>query len=199
MSTDEGRVAMSRKSLDVLGRLLESNRKYLLSVAEGEMEDALRQKIAASDIVQDTLLEGFRDFHHFAGSTEDELRGWLRKALRHNVSNWRRRYVQCLKRSLGRELSGDAQGRSDPLLAGIPNNQRTASSIASAAEQAAVLTDLLQELPDDYQKVIRFRNWELMSFVEIGNTMNRSEDAVRMLWGRAMEELSALARKKYGE
>ena len=42
---------------------------------------------------------------------------------------------------------------------------------------------------DSQRNVIVWRNWEGASFAEIGRRLGRSEDAARMLYGRAMERL----------
>jgi DNA-directed RNA polymerase specialized sigma24 family protein len=54
-----------------------------------------------------------------------------------------------------------------------------------------VLYAALDALSADHRRVIVLRNLELRSFVEIGALMNRSADAVRKLWVRALEELQA--------
>jgi RNA polymerase sigma-70 factor (ECF subfamily) len=58
-----------------------------------------------------------------------------------------------------------------------------------AREQAQVLWRALERLPEDYRQVILFRFQEDRSFEEIGGLMNRSPDAARKLWSRAMERL----------
>ena len=68
-------------SREALGRVLEGCRRYLLGVAEGELDPDLRSKGGASDIVQETFLEAQRDFARFQGSSPEELRAWLRQVL----------------------------------------------------------------------------------------------------------------------
>ncbi len=47
---------------EALGDVLSRCRGYLLAMAQAEMQADLRPKAAASDLVQETLLEGQRDF-----------------------------------------------------------------------------------------------------------------------------------------
>src|SRR5690349_9880962 len=86
---------------DAQGRLLELYRNYLRLLARTQIDLALRVRLDASDLVQETLLEAHRDFRHFAGTTEKELLAWLRRILVRNladqvkhhkaqVRNWRR-------------------------------------------------------------------------------------------------------------
>lgn len=50
---------------------------------------------------------------------------------------------------------------------------------------------LLARLPADHPVVIELRYWKGLSFADIGTEMDRSADAVRKLWYRAIERLQA--------
>src|SRR5271163_4886949 len=79
-------------SRDALGGILEGCRRYLLAIAERQLDPDLRSKGGASDLVQETFLEAQRDFARFQGSSAEELRAWLRQVLLHNVGAFTRRY-----------------------------------------------------------------------------------------------------------
>ena len=78
-------------SREALGQVLQACRGYLLLLAERELDPDLRAKGGASDLVQGTFLEAQKDFAHFQGDSEDELRAWLRQVLLHNLANFTRR------------------------------------------------------------------------------------------------------------
>src|SRR5262249_54728266 len=88
---------------DALGRVLEVCRRYLLLIADRQLDADLRAKGGASDLVQETFLEAQRDFAQFAGNSEEELRAWLRRMLLNNLGNFTRRYRATGKRAVGRE------------------------------------------------------------------------------------------------
>ena len=67
-------------------RLFELCRSYLGFVARSQVETWLRRKVDASDLVQETMLEAYRDFDRFDGRTEQEWLAWLRKILSHNAA-----------------------------------------------------------------------------------------------------------------
>ena len=50
----------------------------------------------------------------------------------------------------------------------------------------------LEQLPEHYQQVIRWRSWERLSFEEIARRTGRSAEAARKLWTRAVDELALL-------
>src|SRR5690348_287706 len=81
-----------------LDRLFASCRNYLGIVARAQVESWLRAKVDASDLIQQTLLEAYRDFVHFRGSTEAEWLAWLRRILAHNAANFVRQYRGTEKR-----------------------------------------------------------------------------------------------------
>jgi RNA polymerase sigma-70 factor (ECF subfamily) len=175
-------------SLDALGRVLESYRAYLLLVADRELDPKLQAKGGASDLVQETFLEAQRDFGRFHGTTDGELRAWLRQLLLHNVANFARRYRGTDKRRLNREVGLAGDSSADPagaLSAGTP----TPSQWAMAGEQDVELRRALEGLSEDYRYVLLLRYQEELSFDEIAQRMGRSAGAVRKLWLRAVERL----------
>src|SRR5262249_49490145 len=89
---------------DALGEALEACRPYLLRVANQELDQDLRAKGGASDLVQETFLEAQRDFPRFQGSSDAELRAWLRHILLHNLGKFARRFRQTQKRRLAAEV-----------------------------------------------------------------------------------------------
>src|SRR5690242_14109763 len=56
-----------------LGQLLELYRNYLRLVARALIGQALRVRMDASDLVQETFLKATREFGQFLGSNEPEL------------------------------------------------------------------------------------------------------------------------------
>jgi DNA-directed RNA polymerase specialized sigma24 family protein len=94
-------------SPEALGQVLEYCRPYLLAVANAQLERDLQAKAGASDLVQDTFIEAHRGFAAFRGRSEEELLGWLRQILLHNVADLRRQYRATEKRQVQREVSLD--------------------------------------------------------------------------------------------
>jgi RNA polymerase sigma-70 factor (ECF subfamily) len=176
-------------SRDALGLALEACRHYLLQIAHADLSPDLRAKAGASDLVQETFLEAQRDFACFHGGSEEELLAWLRRLLLNNVANFTRRYRDTAKRVVGREVQLELGSASDLRGGGIAANTPSPSGQAMAEEKALAIQQALERLPDDYRLVITLRNQERCSFEEIGARLNRSTDAARRLWSRAIERL----------
>ncbi len=174
----------ARRDRHSLGQLLDAYRPYLLHIANDSLPEDLRGKAGASDLVQQTFLEAHRDFVGFRGETELELRAWLKQILSHNLANLARQF-RAQKRYVGRELDLSAVDRSLP----PPEQGTTASSILGAQEEIGRLDRALAELSPEHRQVILLRNRERCSFPEIGRALDRSPDAARKLWARAIERL----------
>jgi RNA polymerase sigma-70 factor (ECF subfamily) len=169
-------------SLEALGHVLEGCRRYLLHIARRQLNPDLQVKGGASDLVQDTFLEAHRDFPRFQGSTAGEVRAWLRQLLVHHAAKLGRRYRTTQKRRLARETV--LEPADSPLApAASPSVQ------AMAREQEQSLDAVLERLPADYRRVIVLRYQEGRSFEDIGRRMQRTPNAVRLLWLRAIERV----------
>lgn len=65
----------------------------------------------------------------------------------------------------------------------------TPSGLLGQAEDRARVSAALAQLPDDMQRVIRLRHFEGLRFKEIGEKLERTENAAQLLHARAMTEL----------
>jgi RNA polymerase sigma-70 factor, ECF subfamily len=176
-------------STEALGQALESCRDYLLLIAHQDLDLDLQAKGSPSDVVQETALEAVRDFAHFRGDEEAELRAWLRRLLLNNIADFKRRYRGTDKRQAARERPLEPDNSS-----GRPQREAAApisspSERAQEHEQADAVRRALARLPEDYRQVLVGRYEEEHSFEEIARQMQRSPNAVRKLWARALERL----------
>ncbi len=178
-------------SREAMGELWEGCREYLLVIAERRLGGGdLCSKGAASDLVQQTFLEGQRNFSGFRGQTRAELMGWLVQILVHNVANHRRSFEGTQKRDLSREipLSMAESTAGDHL--DVADDTSTPSRKAVRSESRADVQRALERLPDHYRRVIELRHYCGWSFREIGSELGRSPAAARMLWVRSLERLA---------
>jgi RNA polymerase sigma-70 factor (ECF subfamily) len=65
----------------------------------------LQAQVSPSDLVQEAFLEAYRDFGQFRGHNENELLGWLRRIVVHNLARLMERHVRAQKRNVRREVS----------------------------------------------------------------------------------------------
>src|SRR4051812_3298645 len=140
-----------------------------------------------SDLVQETYLKAHREFASFAGSGEPALVGWLRqilvRSLADQIKHHRRegrdhRRQESLEAMLDRSNLAFQEALASPI--------SSPSVGAERREQAVLLADTLEALPADYREVFVLRNLEHVPIEEIAARMDRSVNAVRKLWGRAL-------------
>jgi RNA polymerase sigma-70 factor (ECF subfamily) len=178
-----------------LGPLLELYRNYLRLVARALIGQALRVRMDASDLVQETFLKASREFGQFLGSTEPELTAWLRRILVNTLANQakhHRRRARDYQRQESLEAMLDRS--SEAVQRALATPSHSPSSYAVRREQAVLLADALEKLPAPYREVFILRNLEHIPFDEVAARMGRSPGAARVLWKRAMDRLSQLLR-----
>lgn len=166
-----------------LGEILQAYRPYLLGMAWQMLPKGLLGKVAPSDVVQETLLRGYREFPEFTGHDLAELIAWVRQILVHQVADHVRRF-DADKRNISREVrllddlvDAQALSPSQPLL---------------SAEEWHHLESGLNRLSTLHREVILLRHREGYTFHQIGDLLGKSPDAVRKLWERAVQNLQHL-------
>jgi len=170
-----------------LGSVLQNLRKYLLYVANSELDDQLHGKVGPSDIVQETFTQAIAAYGSFRARHEQDIRSWLRKILLNKIADARRDFLNAAKRNIRREhslWSGTWES-----IHPIQDSLDSPSRLAIAEEETIAIRRMIDHLPSDYQLVIRLRNWEKLPFPEIGRRMERSDEAARKLWFRAINRL----------
>lgn len=181
-------------SQECFGRLLQVYRNYLKLLVMSQLERKLLARVSPSDIVQETFLEASCDFDKFRGANCEEFWAWLRKILVNNLHRAIEQHVLAKKRDVRREVSLEAlacslEQSTARLESILPDPGSSPSGHLQRAEQEILLADALTELPADQREVIMLRHVEAMPFEKIGQEMERSAGAVRMLWLRAIQAL----------
>ncbi|MBC8352206.1 MAG: sigma-70 family RNA polymerase sigma factor [Planctomycetes bacterium] len=174
-------------SAEAVGKLLQDCRAYLLLIANQELESGLVPKAGASDLVQESMLSAQRCIGDFRGKSRDELLAWLRGILLNDIKETRRRF-RTAGRDVFREQGidvGSVRLRAEQVAAA----HATPATDAIAHEEADRLQAALDCLASDDREVIMLRNWQQLSFVDIGKRMGRSTEAARKLWSRAIIRL----------
>jgi RNA polymerase sigma-70 factor, ECF subfamily len=184
-----------------LDRLFASCRNYLNLVARAQVESWLQAKVDASDLIQQTLLEAYRDFAHFRGTTEAEWLAWLRRILSHNAANFVRQYRGTEKRQARREvaLAGPGDGSAVGRLPEPAARGESPSAELLRKERELLVADALAQLSPDHREVIMLRNLQRLPFQEVAERMGRSRPATQMLWMRAIQKLQEVLGALGGE
>jgi len=163
---------------------------YLLLCAREELDSDLRAKVRESDLVQQSCLEAHRDFPKFGGQSVSDLMQWLETILRSNAADLRRRFAATRRHGLEPAFSLDdshseqAQDAKESL-----QDEHAVTGSGSSVRKDLELDAAISRLPADYQNVILLRHRDKLSFAQIGERTERTPDAARMLWARAVQRL----------
>lgn len=167
-----------------LGQIVSQVQNYLFVIVNGSINQKLQSKLSASDILQQSMLEAHQSIGRFEGSTEAEIRAWLRKIVLGNLIDSTRHYKNAACRDADREVP--INGLSMPL---SQPRSHTASWHVSRNETEEQLLREINRLPERQRQVIEARHRLGQSYQEIASEMNVSEVAVRKLWSRGVQRL----------
>ena len=169
------------------GQLLELYRNYLRLQARSLLGGALKVKLDASDLVQETFIKAHQQFKGFLGGGEPELVAWLRRILVRSLADAAKHH-RVAGRDIRRQESLEAiLDRSSIVLhRALESPISSPSARAIDRERAVLLADAVARLPADYREVFILRNLEQVSTDQIAARLGRSVDAVQKLWMRAL-------------
>lgn len=181
---------------DHCSQTLAKYRPYLAVLAEAHLHPRLRQKLDASDLVQQTLLKAWQGWSDFRGDTEAERVAWLQVILGHTLDDAIRKFA-ARKRVLTRERSLEAEMEQSSCRVRnlLVADQSSPSHQAQQNEQAVLLAAALVQLPETQRQAIVLQKFHGWSLKEIAEHMEKSQTAVAGLLKRGLENLRGLARE----
>ena len=178
-----------------VGILLQQYKNYLLLIANHDVEASVKPKYGASDLVQQTMMSAHQNFSQFAGDSEAEWMGWLRTILKNDIHQ-ATRSLGAKKRAVNREVPLSLQSSMERQL--VDAND-TPGTEALLREDERRLEFAMSQLSDEYRKVIELRSWQELPFEGVGKQMDRSANAARKLWNRAIVQLQRELEDSGGE
>ena len=93
------------------------------------------------------------------------------------------------KRRASREVPLHQVGTESELAIDVALDTTSPSRMAMDREEEAELNRALGSLPDHYRELILLHHRDGLSFAEISRQVNRSAEAVRKMWLRAVKQL----------
>ena len=180
---------------------LERYRHYLAALARAQVDPGLRDRVDLSGVVQQTFLEAHQNLHELNGATPEQLAGWLRQILAHNLADAMRN-LGAAKRNAARQRSLEAALEQSSLRLGnwlASPDQSSPSLNLQRQERAVQLADALAELPDAQREALVLRYWHDWPLARISQHLGRTPAAVAGLLKRGLKELRGTMREEFGE
>lgn len=172
-----------------LETLLERDLAWIRDRVERRLGPKLRAVGEVEDFVQDAVLEALEYSPRFLMADKPQFRALIAR-LTENVLRDRIAYLGAKKRDHG----GRMKPARDTILAMDPAAQSVArpSQVAAGDEERAWLHLALEMLGSEDRRVVREREFDGRSFVDIAADMGVGEDAVRKRFTRAIGKLARL-------
>jgi RNA polymerase sigma-70 factor (ECF subfamily) len=169
---------------------LEQYRNYLRVLAGMQLNPRLRAKEDLSDVVQMTLLQAHRDQGNFRGTSEGELRAWLKSILTHTLINLAKKY-RAQKRDIQIERSIDQQMQESAIriVGELSADQTSPSEHVMRQERVEQLADAMSVLLEDEREAVMLKHVHELKVAEIAEHLGRSTEGVAGLLRRGLKKL----------
>lgn len=179
---------------DSLQSLLVQCRPLLKLVARRHIRQRFRTRFDESDVVQLALVAATDGFRAFQGKSDREFIAWLQTILRRTLSQLHEHHSLQL-RDVGREVGELVSSEDDDIadFSVVWNHLRSGQAGPRTevieGERAIIIAAALQQLPDDYRRVIELRYLDGKKIREIAESMDASLGRIAGLLRRALDDL----------
>ena len=134
-----------------------------------------------SDIVQEGMMQVFRQFETFRGNTEEEFDAWIKQIAKGHTFNTGRLH-RAKMRDVGNEVAGQASVQE--------SQEQSPFEEASKREMLEQLAEAIEKLSDRQQAVLMYHMFEGLSFAKIADIVGCSAATAKRVYDRALEILS---------
>lgn len=174
--------------------LLERHRDSLRRMVQARLDRAVAQRVDASDVVQDVLLEAHGRLNDFIQNSSMPFHLWLRHLAKDRMIDVHRRH-RAQRRSVTREQtaqqSADVSSAFD-LFAQISAQELTPAAASIRKEIEARFLGALEQLDDLDREILLMRHCEQLGNSEVAELLGLSQPAAGMRYLRALRRLRAV-------
>ena len=175
--------------------LMERHRVALRRLVELRLDRGLAQRLDASDVVQDVLIEAHSRLENYLKNPQIPFHLWLRQMAKDRMIDLHRQH-HALRRDVSRERALDAPAVSDAsmvaLAANLAASELTPAAAALQKEFQERFRMALAELPEDDQEILTLRHAEQLGNSEVAQILKLSPAAAGMRYLRALRRLREL-------
>jgi RNA polymerase sigma-70 factor (ECF subfamily) len=167
-----------------LDRLLARYRPQLRDFIEFHLDPAIRGRVDASDVIQETHMEVVRRIDDFLSHRPMPFRLWLRKKAYERLLNLRRDHRRE-RRSVEREVAWPVRS-SLLLVKPLLDRGQSPSKQMEARELAERVAVIVARLPEGDREILLLRQAEELPFDEIACLLDIEPATARKRFGRAL-------------
>ena len=179
-----------------LAEIFETFRCRLHQIVEFRLDERLRSKIDADDVLQETFLAANQRIGHYADSTYTSPFLWLRAILKQTMVDLHRRYVGAQKRSPDCEISIEncsfPQSTSTSLAIQLVGNDTLPSEAAARYDMMELMENAIAGMDIIDQEILALRHFEELSNSETAQVLGIQPKAASIRYVRAMKRLRVI-------
>lgn len=176
--------------------LLTRHREPVRRMIALRLDPAIIQRLDASDVVQDVLLEASRRLGDYLKNPVMPFHLWLRHIAKDHVIDAHRKHHQAAKRGVDRERplarAGWDEHSSLDLASQLFDQELTPASAAIRQELQKRLEAALDEMNEEDREVLLMRHFEQLGNQEVAQALGLTEAAASMRYLRAIRRLRDL-------
>lgn len=176
---------------EALRRLFEPHRPRLVRLIRLRMDQRLRGRVDASDVIQDTFLDVWKGLRAYADRPELPFYVWLRWIACRQLVHQQRRHLGAQARNVDRERVQDPmlEASSEILAEHLLGHVTSPSHGAMRAELRARMQELLESLPPLDREILALRHFEQLGNAETAAVLGIQESAASTRYVRALRRL----------
>lgn len=178
------------------GRLFQRHRPALRRMADMRLDPKIRQRVDASDIIQDVMIEANRRLQAYLENPAMPFHLWLRQIATDRLIDTYRRHRVSKKRSVDLEQAPVVAANLDhstihfgPV---IPDGELTPAAAAIQAEMQRTFEAAIEEMDETDREIIVMRHFEKLTNQEVAQVLELTEPAASMRYLRAVRRLRKL-------
>ncbi len=176
--------------------LLARHREPVRRMIDLRLDPAIVQRVDASDVVQEVLLEASRRLQDYLRQPTMPFHLWLRHIAKDHLIDAHRRHHLAQKRGVDREQPIHRPAWADhsslELAGQLLDHERTPASEAIQQELQRRLLEALGQLDESDREVILMRHFEQLANQEVAAALGLTEAAASMRYLRALRRLRDL-------
>jgi RNA polymerase sigma-70 factor (ECF subfamily) len=176
-----------------VNQAVEEFRAYLVTLAFIQIDPRLRSRFGLSDVIQNTLLEAYRDLERIRVLDDAGRKRWLRRMLLNNLLE-RIEYEEAGQRDARREQSLDAAAAESAsrLRDWITAEESTPSAKLIKEEERLRVLEALSQLPEREREALMLQQYHGWKLAQIAEHLGCTTNAVAGLQARGRASLRDL-------
>lgn len=180
---------------DALAELFAACRQRLWRVVDFRLDERLRARLDADDVLQETFLAADRRLGHYATGPYSSPFLWFRALLSQTLTDLYRRHVGAQMRDPGREVQLDAcsfpQASSTSMAIQLVGDATSPGEAAARVDMMDMMETAIAAMEPIDREVLALRHFEELSNSEAAEVLGIQQKAASIRYVRALRRLRA--------